>query len=96
MSDERTPSEITLELVFRQGQRILAELGGIGDSLAELTTRVGRLEREVADLHRQVAMVHGDFADLSSRLDRFDQRLRRIERRLDLVETPAANIDSAQ
>jgi predicted nuclease with TOPRIM domain len=50
--------------------------------IADLKSRVGRLEITVADLH-------GDYARQSVRLDRIETRLDRIEKRLDLAEAPA-------
>jgi hypothetical protein len=44
------PREITLELIFRQGQRILGELGQIREKQDEIVTRLARVEREVVDL----------------------------------------------
>jgi hypothetical protein len=41
------PREITLELIFRQGQRILGELGQIREKQDEIITRLARVEREV-------------------------------------------------
>jgi hypothetical protein len=46
------PRGITLELVFRQGQRILGELGQIREKQDEIVTRLARVEREVVDLRR--------------------------------------------
>jgi hypothetical protein len=43
------PREITLELIFRQGQRILGELGQIREKQDEIITRLARVEREVVD-----------------------------------------------
>jgi hypothetical protein len=39
------PREITLELIFRQGQRILGELGHIREKQDEIVTRLARVER---------------------------------------------------
>jgi hypothetical protein len=44
------PREITLELIFRQGQRILGELGQIREKQDEIVTRLAQVEREVVDL----------------------------------------------
>ena len=44
------PREITLELIFRQGQRILGELGQIREKQDEIVTRLARVERAVVDL----------------------------------------------
>ena len=38
------PREITLELIFRQGQRILGELGQIREKQDEIITRLARVE----------------------------------------------------
>jgi hypothetical protein len=78
---EITPREITLELIFRQGQRILRDLAQIREKQDEIVVRLSRLEREAASLHL-------DFAGLSMRLDNLDRRVARIERRLELSEEP--------
>ena len=88
------PREITpcslpgagLELIFRQGQRILGELGQIREKQDEIVTRLARVEREVVDLRRDILGLHEDYVSLAGRLDNLDRRLDRIERRLDLVD----------
>ena len=63
-------------------QHLCAIRGGqdaMRDTMAELVSRVGNLERSVADLHVQGA-------DQSGRLDRVSVRLDRIEKRLVLVD----------
>jgi predicted nuclease with TOPRIM domain len=76
------PHTVTLELIFRQGQRILRELDQSHEKQDEVIVRLGRLEREVAGLH-------GDLAGLSVRVDNLDRRVGRIERRLELIDDPA-------
>ena len=85
---ENTPShprEVTLELVFRQGQRVLAELQGVRDEQAEQRARLSSIEHTLA---QEFAHTRMEFARLDQRLDRIHNRLERIERRLDLVEDP--------
>ena len=56
MADNETtpnhPHAVTLELIFRQGQRVLGELGQIRDKQDEIIVRLVRVEREVVDLRR--------------------------------------------
>ena len=80
------PREITLELIFRQGQRILGELGQIREKQDEIVTRLARVEREVVDLRRDILGLHEDYVGLAGRLDNLDRRFARIEHRLDLVD----------
>jgi hypothetical protein len=81
--DAPHPREITLELIFRQGQRILGELGQIREKQDEIVTRLARVEREVVDLRRDILGLHEDYVSLAGRLDTLD---RRIEHRFDLVD----------
>jgi hypothetical protein len=83
------PREITLELIFRQGQWILGELGQVHEKQDEIIVRLVRVEREVVDLRRDIVGLHEDYLGLSGRLDTLDRRIGRIERRLDLVDEPA-------
>ena len=69
------PREITLELIFRQGQRILGELGQIREKQDEIITRLARVEREVVDLRRDILGLHEDYVSLASRLDNLDRRV---------------------
>ena len=85
MSD---PREITMEMIFRQGQRILGDLAQIREKQDEIITRLARVEREVVDLRRDILGLHEDYVGLATRLDHIDRRVERIERRLDLVEAP--------
>jgi hypothetical protein len=89
MSEDRPQHlrEITLELIFRQGQRILGELSQIREKLDEVILCVGKLERQVAELHVDNAIIH-------QRLDNLDQRITRVERRLDLVGSIASGYGS--
>jgi septation ring formation regulator EzrA len=80
------PREITLELIFRQGQRILGELGQIREKQDEIVTRLARVEREVVDLRRDILGLHEDYVSLAGRLDNLDRHVARIEHRLDLVD----------
>src|ERR1700738_812482 len=75
------PREITLELIFRQGQRILGELGQIREKQDEIIIRLARVEREVVDLRRDILGLHEDYVSLAGRLDNLDRRLQRGERR---------------
>ena len=77
------PREITLELIFRQGQRVLAELHGVRDEQAEQRARPSSIEHTLA---QEFAHTRMEFVRLDQRLDRIHNRLERIERRLDLVE----------
>lgn len=64
MADNETtpddPRTITLELIFRQGQRVLGELGQIRDKQDETIGRLVRVEREVVDLRRDILGLHED------------------------------------
>jgi hypothetical protein len=90
MADNETtpnhPHAVTLELIFRQGQRVLGELGQIRDKQDEIIVRLVRVEREVVDLRRDILGLHEDYLGLSGRLDSIDRRVGRIERRLDLID----------
>jgi hypothetical protein len=98
MAENETTSEdprvVTLELIFRQGQRVLGELGQIRDKQDEIIVRLVRVEREVVDLRRDIVGLHEDYLGLSQRLDNLDRRGGRIERRLDLIDdaTPAGAV----
>jgi hypothetical protein len=87
------PHEITLELIFRQSQRILGDLGQIREKQDKIIVRLSRVEREVVDLRRDIVGLHEDYVGLASRLDHLDRRVERIERRLDLVAAPACGKD---
>jgi hypothetical protein len=84
------PREITLELIFRQGQRILGELGQIREKQDEIVTRLARVEREVVDLRRNILGLHEDYASLAGRLDNISRRLDRMEVRAGLVNEGAS------
>ena len=80
------PREITLELIFRQGQRVLAELHQSHEEQHELRARLSSIEHTLA---QEFAHTRMEFVRLDQRLDRVHDRLERIERRLDLVAAPA-------
>ena len=84
------PHEITLELVFRQGQRVLAELHQVREEQGEQRARLSAIEHTLA---QEFAHTRLEFARLDARLDRIHNRLERIERRLDLVEAPAPSAE---
>ncbi len=66
-------------LILRHWRELRAGQDAVRDTLTELVSRIGHLERSTADLHVQMA-------DQSGRLDRVSVRLDRIEKRLGLVE----------
>jgi hypothetical protein len=66
-------------LVLQHLRSIRDGQDAVRDTLTELVSRIGHLERSNADLHVQMA-------DQSGRLDRVSVRLDRIEKRLGLVE----------
>jgi hypothetical protein len=72
-------TEPDLNFLVRQGDRILAEMGSIASSLADLRMRASALEGVIGLLVTQVAAIN-------IRLDNFETRIDRIERRLNLIE----------
>jgi hypothetical protein len=84
------PRETTLELIFRQGQRILGELSPIREKQDEIVTRLARVEREVVDLCLAILGLHEDYVSLAGRLDTLDRRIARVDHRLGLVDESAA------
>ena len=71
---------------LRYLRNIDSKVDGLRDTLAELTSRVGRLETAVAQVRRDIAGIHVVLAEHSNRFDRIDSRLDRIETRIGLIE----------
>lgn len=79
-------TEVSLELVMAQFNRMFAEMRGLREQIADLRTIVRGVEAQLVGMRRDVAIFTEAQAAESVRLDRLAQRVERIERRLDLVE----------
>jgi hypothetical protein len=94
MAENETTSEdpraVTLELIFRQGQRVLGELGQIRGKQDEIIVRLVRAEREVVATRREITNLHQDWVDMAKRLDNLELRFSRVERRLGLIDDDPA------
>ncbi len=68
-------------LILEQLRYLRAGQDAMREDMAEVKTRIGRLEQETANLYVAIA-------ELSSRVDRMSTRLDRVEKRLELTDTP--------
>ena len=73
-------SEITLEFLARQNERIIAELPYVRDQNDTILP-------DVNEIKERLGLLVGSYASLPGRVDLLDSRLALVERQLGLIKT---------
>ena len=82
----QTMADVPDNLVLLHLRELRAGQDAMRETLADLVTRVGRVETVLAQVRVELAEVHTVLAEHSVKTDRIGARLDRIEKRLGLID----------